>query len=685
MNWTLVAAISLVGCFLISLGAPARHLDLYVATNGSDASPGTKEKPFATVERARDAIRALRAAEQLPAQGITVWIRGGLYHFAASLTLTAQDSGTPTAPIVYRGYPGETVRLVGGKEVTGFKPLDDAVSLKRLDQASRDKILRADLKAQGIADFGAMTVRGFGQPIRPAGLELFFQGKPMQLARWPNEGWATIAGVPAGQQGGKFTYEGGRPSRWAGEDDIWVHGYWTWDWADSYVKVKSIDTQAREISTCEPHGVYGYTKGKRYHALNILQELDSPGEWYVDRKTGMLYFWPPAPLRDGEVFVSLLEEPLVSLRDVSYVTLRGFTFENTRGSAVEVTGGTHVLIADCTFRNIGTVAVSLSGGTKNGVTGCDISETGEGGIILEGGDRKTLTPAGNYALSNHIHHYSRWARTYRPAVRVAGVGNLISHNLIHNAPHSAILLSGNDHVIKFNEIHHVCMETGDAGAFYMGRDLTQQGNLVLYNYFHHLRGVQGQQGWNEVMAIYLDDCTCGTTVFGNVCYQAGRAVLIGGGRDNTVENNIFIDCNPAIHVDARALGWASFWFDGRDSTLMDGLKAMNHTQPPYSVRYPELATILDDEPAVPKGNTIIRNICSGGRWLDLLDGLNERIVTIQDNFTEGDPGFVDPANENFQLKEDSPAYRLGFQRIPLEKIGLYNYARRETLLLGRSD
>jgi hypothetical protein len=147
--------------------------------------------------------------------------------------------------------------------------------------------------------------------------------------------------------------------------------------------------------------------------------------------------------------------------------------------------------------------------------------------------------------------------------------------------------------------------------------------------------------------------------------------MIGGGRDNVIENNIFIECTPAIHVDARGMGWAKFWFDGRDSTLMDRLKEVNYNQPPYSTRYPHLANILEDEPAVAKYNRIVRNIRFGGAWIEWLDGMNEKIVEVKDNLIEGDPGFVAPEKGDFRLKPDAPALKMGFRPIPLEKIGLY--------------
>jgi hypothetical protein len=652
---------------MLLLTAPAAlgaaRVTFYVATDGKDLNPGTKERPFATLRRARNAIRALKEAGDLPAGGAAIWIRGGVYPLRTGFELTAEDSGREDAPIVYGAYQQERVTLIGGKEVTGFAPVTDPAVLGRLEEAARGHVFQADLRAQGITDFGEMRPRGFGQPIRLAGLELFFNDEPQTLARWPNGEWAHIAGVPAGQQGGRFGYEGDRPKRWGDASDVWVHGYWTYDWADSYVKVASIDTDRREIATAPPHGVYGYTAGKRYYALNLLEELDEPGEWYLDRETGVLYFWPPSPIEEGQAFVSLLEEPMVSIKDASYVTLRGLTLEYVRGAGVEIAGGAHNLVADCTLRNIGNTAINIRGGTDNGVSGCDISATGDGAILLEGGDRKTLTPAGNYVEDCRISDFGRWDRTYRPAVLIRGVGNRISHNLMQDAPHTAILLNGNDHVIEFNEIHHVCLETDDAGAFYLGRDFTERGNIVRYNYFHHL----GDAKW--VQAVYLDDCASGTLVFGNLFYQANRAVQLGGGRDNTIENNIIVDCKLGLPIDARGLGWAKKWFDGTDTTLMDRLKAVNYSQPPYSVRYPELAGILEDEPAVPKGNRIVRNISVGGQWVTMANGLTDKIIHFEDNLVDSDPHFVDPEAGDFRLKDDSPAYAFGFKPIPLGEIG----------------
>ncbi len=331
---------------------------------------------------------------------------------------------------------------------------------------------------------------------------------------------------------------------------------------------------------------------------------------------------------------------------------------------------------------MGQYAVTISAGaTNSGVVGCEITGTGSGGIALDGGDRRTLRPGNLYAINNHIHQTGRLLRTYNPAVSLNGVGNRVANNRIHDLPHSAISGGGNDHLVEYNEIFRVCLETGDAGAFYMGRDFTQRGNVIRYNHFHDLRAgaLAGQGGFTEVMAVYLDDCFSGTTVFGNLFVRAGRSAMIGGGRDNTIENNIFIEGSPAIHVDSRGQGWANFWFNGKDDTLMAGLQRMGYDQPPYSVHYPALTNILNDEPMMAKGNRILRNISVGGKWRELSDGLSDKTVVFEGNVVTNDPGFVAASQGDYRLKADSPASQLGFKTIPFEKIGLYRDEFRKTI------
>jgi len=597
--------------------------------------------------------------------------------------LEARDSGTPAAPISYRAFPGERPRLSGGLILKGFRPVQDQAVLKRLAPPARDHlILQCDLRALGITGLAGLASRGFGRPTTPAHPELFFADQRMELARWPDAGFEKIKAPaalhPEGDgHGGDlgileagFLYEGDRPTRWQSQEDVWLHGYWAWDWANTYEQLESFDPATGLIRTRPPHGIYGIKPGQRFYFLNVLEELDQPGEYYVDRGRGMLYFWPPASLSQNESALSLLGEPLIQARQVSHVSFQGLALEYGRGTGIEIEGGAGVAVEGCTLRHLGNWGAVIEGGQGHTLRSCELYSLGDGGVRLSGGDRRTLTPGRHTLLNNHIHHFGQWSRCYQPGVLLAGVGQRLAHNLIHHGPHCAILLGGNEHLIEFNHLHHVCQETGDVGAFYMGRDWTERGNVVRHNLFHHTQGY----GMGS-MAVYLDDCASGAVVYGNIFYQCTRAAFIGGGRNNRVENNIFVECKPAVMIDGRGLDPRPVWQDMVYKTMKERLEAMKHHQPPYSTRYPELRELdrYYQQPGgvPPEGNLITRNICRGGDWLQIHWHADPKLVAVQHNLVDGDPGFVDAEALDFRLREDSPAYELGFKVIPVERIGLY--------------
>ncbi len=234
---------------------------------------------------------------------------------------------------------------------------------------------------------------------------------------------------------------------------------------------------------------------------------------------------------------------------------------------------------------------------------------------------------------------------------------------------------GNDHLMEFNEIHHVCLESNDAGAIYAGRNWTMRGNVIRHNYLYEILGFEER----ACVGVYLDDMFSSAAIEGNVFYRVTRAAFIGGGRDCSVTNNIFVNCTPALHVDARALGWAHYHADQwiEEARTEGTLQGVQYNKPPYSERYPELVGMLEDEPKAPKGNLIARNIFYGGRW----DGIHDAArlyLRLEDNLMDEDPRFVDVEMRDFRLREDSPAFALGFEPIPIERIGRYEDPDRAT-------
>jgi hypothetical protein len=676
----------------------------YVAPWGNDAWSGklpeanaTKtDGPLATLPRAREVTRKVE-----PGQARKVVLRGGSYFLAETFCLGKQDSGTAEHPALWQAAPGEEVRLVGGRmlPLEAFRPVSDPGILARLDSGARGKVFEADLTALKIVLPEAFPPQFHGASPAP---ELFFNDHRMTLARWPNEGWATIAkivdsgsrprdGGGNANRPGVFEYSGDRPARWNVAAGVWLHGYWCYDWWDEVIQIKTIDPAKHRITLAKPH-YYGLSQGnflpRRFRAINLLEELDEPGEYYIDRAKGTFYFWPPAKLRGARIVLATLSTPVVALKDACHVVLRGFIVEDSQGDGMAIDGGSDTRIQACLVKNVRQMGIRVNGGQRHRVEACDIHDTGTGGLLLAGGDRKTLTPAGHEALNNHIWRFSEHQLTGAYGINFEGVGNRAAHNLIHHAPHQAILVGGNDHVFEYNIVHDACSQSDDCGALYKGRNPSCRGNMICYNFWHHVGNPQVTKiKGGGTLGLYFDDGDGGDTIFGNVFFRCGEpaqspiaAVYSHGGHDILAENNVFIDCH-------RAFG-STPWDDARWRRALDGgedchwdvllRKEVDITRPPYTTHYPSLVGFLDFKPGQPRISRAVRNLVV--RCNDVCAG-NWQVKPDENLVVDHDPGFVDAASGNFKLKPDAEVFsRLpGFKPIPFDKIGLYVDELRPTL------
>ncbi|MDD4102900.1 MAG: right-handed parallel beta-helix repeat-containing protein, partial [Kiritimatiellae bacterium] len=640
--------------------------------------------------------------------------------------LTDRDGGTATAPVVYRARkPGKT-RIRGGLTLKAidFKTVDDPAVLARLYPAAHGKIMVCDLGNLPQETFPSFPKSYRGTPPAPW---LYVDGHPMTLARWPNDdapeaGWAGFdksvdtglakpdAPDPALRKPrpGAFVFDDPRPARWNLNHGVWLLGYWTHDWYDEVIRVAAYDPDHKTVKLAAPHiyGIKGGTWGsakRRFFALNLLEELDVPGEWYLDRDAKLLFLYPPTDLANSEIVLATLRRNMLQVKSAKHIKLLGLAFEYAHDSGISLNDTEHIDIAGCELSNLAGTGISVNG-RENLIRSCDLFHLGRNGISLTGGDRKSLAPANNIAQNNHVHHYALFQRTYAPAISAQGCGQIVRHNLIHDAPHNAITYGGNEHVIELNNIFRVVMETGDAGALYTGRDWTSQGNMIRHNFIHHLGG--GDDKHVNTMGVYLDDCDCGDTIEGNVFFRAGRAIMLGGGRDNPVLNNLIVDCPIGLHIDSRGMTW-NHWNNPEHAgwNLEEKANAMNYTNPPWSVLYPRLANIMNDSPREPLYNPVLRNVfvdCTKKVYAfskevkSLLDkfeisgnlavntvGTTNNIAMADDlkGFKNlyGSPqapvdlGFADAAAGDFSLRRQARLLQElpDFQPIPFERIGLY--------------
>lgn len=651
-----------------SLSAQAQSMKLYVSKNGSDSNGGTLNKPFATLEKARDAIRVMKSKGSLPAGGVTVVIRGGEYRFTQTLQFDEQDSGTADSPITYQAYDGEKVTFSGGDllDTSRFQPVSNPEALSRIPEQARGNVLQLDLKALGIIDYGKL---GNNLSVAP---ELFVNGNAMTLARWPDNGFATINQVvekadDAAGKGYTFTYNENGLHSWKTVDDTWMLGYWGNDWATNDLQIKSLDLSQKRIESYKGTS-YAMKDGQRFYFYNILEELDAPGEWYLERSTGLLYLYPPAPLQGMKLQLSLFDQNLITMNNTSNVVFSDLSMEVSRGNAIDMTGGENNLIRRCEISKMGGYAVKINGGQHNGVFGSSIYSMGNGGVSLNGGDAATLTPAGNYADNNDIYNYARIKLTYTSAVEINGVGNRATHNKMHNAPHLAIQFRGNDHVIEYNEIYDVVKETADASAIYSGRSFVWRGNIINYNYIHDIVASNLRV---STAAIYLDDYMSGVEMRGNVFYNIGKqAFKLANGRENIVENNLVIDSGTSIAFMARNYkpGEKNY------NSLMSKFDQVPYQSEIWSKRYPTLPNILNDEPLLPKRNVVRNNIFVNSGPITG-DEQNMELGTFEHNLsfnTKDELGLLNSAKENIQIKDQSKILSSlpEFKPIPFAEMGI---------------
>lgn len=506
-------------------------------------------------------------------------------------------------------------RLVGGVVIGNpdwRQP--DAALVARLPDSARSHVVMLALPPESLADWSGGLAgpvhSGHGVGVPATRSEVFVGGAALVPARWPNHGFAQIDelvdrgsaprdaadDVPVAERkieaprGGVFHMnDKDRLARWANASDVWALGYWCWDWADEQVPIAKVDASAGTVTLALPH-TYGLTSHAKFMVTNLPEELDAPGEYWIDVLRGTIYAWLPGGGAAAECAVSLLSEAMITLDAASNCEISNLSFECSRASAIETHDVRALVIRDVTFRDLGTRAVSLDG-RESSVRHCLFEDVGGTGVAISGGDRVTLTPAGNSVEDSTFRRCGRVLRTYNPAMSINGVGNRALRNHISDLPHIAIIFSGNDHVIEGNEIHDVVLETGDAGAIYTGRDWTAQGTVIRGNLFHSIRGSDARYQ----NAVYLDDMASGITVEDNLFVHCNWGMLIGGGRDNTIRRNSFVACGKAMYFDKRGVGWmAKHLSDPATSTLHRTFAAMPVDREPWKSRYPGLAAYLID-------------------------------------------------------------------------------------------
>jgi hypothetical protein len=681
MNFiTTITTTSVLALLLVSVaqgrGGQPLPLRLYVAPNGNDAWSGklpapnaTKtDGPLLTVEGAQKAVRALLNGKP-PTQPITVFLRGGTYRIVRPIVFTLQDSGTKDCPIIYAASPGEKPVIDGGRRITGFKQTGKLWT-----------VTIPDVKA-GKWSFSS----------------LFVNGKRAQRARIPNEGFLRVAAYnpPGRDPRTAFFFKAGDIKPWQRLEDAVVVVYHSWE--TSLLHVKSLDTEKNVVEfTGAAAWHFGYWgPNQRYHVENVYEGLDSPGEWYLNRETGVLSYYPLPGQRieNTEIvapvvteFVRFAGEPEVGAF-VEHVALKGITFQHadwtlepqghsdpqavcTLPAAIMATGALACSLEGCAIAHVGKYAVWLRRGCKDWrLARNHLYDLGAGGVrIGETNMPKDETDevGRNVVDNNYVHHYGE--------VYAAGVGvyiaqssdNQITHNEIHDGYYSGMSIGWNwgssptrahRNLIAHNHIHHVLRGLlSDGGGIYtLG---TSPGTIIRNNVIHDVFSYeQPTIAWG----VYLDAESNQILVENNLCYNVhnGGLMMHNGAFENVVRNNIFARCAHQLIWRAQPRGGPNV-FERNVCYVTQGNLFLVDSNPDVKSTWDRNLYWRTD------GEELLFNE-------ETLDEWQER--GLDRNSIVAGPEFVNPDSHDFRLTPTSPAItKLGFKPFDIRDCGLYGDA-----------
>ena len=678
--------------------------DYYVSLSGDDSNDGSKEHPFRTIEKARDVVRMVDKTNK---NGIIICIKEGEYQ-VNNFGLFAEDSGTETCQITYTGQGNVVFNSGISLSPSLFKNVSEYPEISsRLTDAAKSHAKVIDLTAQGISKEQVGNIYAYGSydtssqyegdTTGPIFSEVFINEKRMSIARYPNEGYIETDEVVFSSRGSNVSLPNGDPkgdvykinddlarriNGWKDLNNVWMYGFYKYDWADQSTPILSFDINSRELTT-KYFSFFGVEKGKPYYFFNCLEELDSPGEYYFDRDNNLLVIYETENFDSSKIELSISTEPTIRF-NANYVTLDNIKITGTRDVGIYANGfNHHSTIKNCKIYNVGEGGMLLLSNDCT-ITHNEIYETGSYGIGLHAGDKKSLTKGNVVVSNNYIHDYQKISKTLGAGIQTYGAGFHITNNEICFGNHTGIHYSGIYHIIENNNIHHVCQESTDSGAIYAGRSWTSYGNIIRNNLIYDI----GSKKYNP-NGIYLDDALSGQNVYGNLLINIpGTGILLGGGRDLNIYDNIVVNAKKnAISYDARAKEGvlSEMWFSEhvkQGGDMWIDLNEMPWKEESWQTAFPEYKNLTDDfsnldNPHffVNPANSKVSNNLLFDKRLSTGD-INKEVKKYSDisnnhicSFLRMGDYFKDSENGDYYLKDNQLFKNKSF--INLETVGRY--------------
>ncbi len=693
-----IIALVLLTTMLLSFAVfveAAECVEIHVAVNGSDVSgKGTIDKPYATLEGAKNAVQKLRKENiSVP---VDVIFHEGTYRFSNVVSFKTADSGTKESPVTYRGAEGENVVFKGSVELdlTKIKLVQDMKILERLPLEARGEVGYIDLKEQGIYNVPEnYYYSSYDNKKYLTYSSLYLNGREQPVAQWPNglnvysSFSRAVARGGSGETGAGATLElkDYRLKRWDTATDAWVNIFGGNDYQMDIIPVKGVnpDEKTMTLAAGSTQGM-GSTKSKRFKIWNLIEELDRPGEWYIDRDKLILYYYPEQKLADSIMELTVAETDLINMDATSNITFKDITFSQVKGRAIKLLNRCeNVTIDNCTFKDIGETAIwhftnkrgNLGQGTIQAsdflddglmnfvVKNCTFKDIGYNGIFIRPvGSASTLELSGSVIENNYFTNIHK-TRGTGMAVNVYGFGAEVRNNLIHNT-HDGVYFQGVDIKVHHNEAYNVHKYSSDAGTFYTGRNYIARDNEVYNNFSKDVSNVDPHMNTNYCRFVYIDDAGAGLTVRNNIFIgEAYGGICLNGGQDNHIYDNILIDNDQALLINS--------WLAGdkarveRETSLANDALKNEHWSKYHDVIKLGISEKYLAQPAL---NSVYNNIMMNG-YADISPEQVEN-SDVHDNIVVTEDVFVDSENGDYRIKDEELIKK--FPNIPSEENFDYN-------------
>ena len=706
---------------------------IFVSTVGDDSGDGSEEEPLRTLEKAIDVANEMREdSDKL----IEILLREGTY--SVTNTIKIINSQKDDSLLKISAYQDEKVTINAGVDIplSAMSIADSDFTNAIIDKPNAGSVLQYNLKDAQIEDLGEISLRGhLISDEKEAQAELSLNGEVQKLAGWPNGEYTGLIKPTDSNEYGKRTKSGiangcsfkvnyDRPSQWSKPEQAWLSGTIGPNYEFDYYPVSRFDSEEKRVYLSRGALEKYYTE-PYYRFENVPEELDEPGEYYIDRQSGMLYFYPPEDAPKDSVLTITMSTPTLDvsgkapnsmfrIENSKNIVFENLIFKGGRGSAIKGKNNSNIKFINCEINSFGENGIRFDASTDITISDCKIHDVGQDGILFVScGNYQTLSPSNIVVSNNDIYNFARLERSYKTGIDFGYrcVGATAANNHIHNGPHAGMIFYGVNNDIYGNEFDNLVTEFSDMDALYCNNSNYpwERGNKIHNNYFHDI-GKSSMNGRHQinVRAIRTDNRGCGLNIYENLFYNIGDGgngngnkgigAITSEGTRNRIFNNLFVDCNEAYfntlqYKEIETADDGTLYPDTiinssgvevantiNGAKVADLKKQMEKYLPVYGKQFPELYNYFYEHPNMSKTNEFKNNMIiniaiplSNFNGTQNEEGFrgSQMLTAASGNYVStSDPGFVSYDNGNLELSSSATLLVEGLPKFEMSSFGI---------------